>query len=104
MSEDVYIIFNRLLKIVIRNYSLANHEISVEHIKYSMKNIYENKEAFKFVFEQYYSDKRNPFTNAYSQFMNYYDTFGEKSFYLIAEGILVRTLQEKRTNDEYVVY
>ena len=102
--QDVYTTFDNLLKLVIKNYTITTHKMSIDHIAYSMKNIYENKDTFKFVFEHYYSDKRNPFISAYSQFMNCYDTFGEKTFYFIAEGIFLRKLNEKKTKNEFAVF
>lgn len=71
-----------------------------------MRILYRNKESFKYIFERYYSHSLNPFTNAYCDFMNWYNNGNEVNevFYNIIKGILKRMINEKRQNNTYAFF
>jgi hypothetical protein len=97
MEEKVYDSFHKLVLLLVRTYRVSRHASNVNEIARSMKSIYQNKKAFEYTFERFYSEPKNPFTTAYHQFMNYSQSGVmdfDDSIYLIADGILTRMLKE----------
>lgn len=81
-------------------------EDDINRLVYTMKVIYKNPEAFKYTFERYYSHPHNPFTNAYCDFMNWYNNghgFNE-IFYNVIKGILKRLIKEEKEKDNYTIF
>jgi hypothetical protein len=105
--EKVYKNFSQLIIIILNKYTKKIHEKAVDDIMLSMKIIYKDNNIFKYVFERFYSNGLNPFLTAYSEFMNYKSNNNyelDNIFYLIADGILVRSLKEKITNNLLIVF
>ena len=105
MVEQARILFDKVVATVVRNYKVQRNQFFINEISVAVKNIYNDPNLFKYIMETYYADNRNPFTNAYSQFMNSLkDTPLEQLFYEISRDILYRLLQEKNTNNKYIVF
>ena len=116
--EKVYKNFNQLIIIILNKYTKkitiplkgslkGSHEKAVDDIMLSMKIIYKDDDIFKYVFERFYSNRLNPFLTAYTEFMNYKSNNNyelDNIFYLIADGILVRSLKEKMSNNVLIVF
>jgi hypothetical protein len=104
--ERVYEKVEHLIKSVVDAHTQERHARSIMMIEMSLRNLYTNQDIFKKVMERYYSDPRNPFTTAYSQFMNYLDSGInlDEIYWEIAECILLRRLKEKQTGNIYTVF
>jgi len=106
MDEEIYESFNDLVNLLVNNYTSSTRNVAIHEIIISMRILYENKESFEYTFQRYYSDNRNPFTTAYSHFMNCIhscmDT--EESFLEVSTGILNRLIEEKITKNKYTVF
>jgi hypothetical protein len=106
MVDSVHKKFDKFICSTVRRYKPSKHNELVIEIKDYISLLYENQETFKYIFERYYSDNRNPFTTAYHQFMNY-TTSGtevENAIYFIAEGILERTIKETVSGYAYITF
>ena len=105
MEHDVYETFNDLINTMIDTYTYSGHDFSVDSLSKTMKKMYNNHTLFKYTFEKFYSNARNPFITAYHEFMNLkeYETDLEDVFYIISEGILLRMLKERKYN-EFIVF
>ena len=103
--EKVYTIFSELLCVIVDEYTYQNHDFYVSEISIAVKNLYINKNTFKYTMERYYAHNSNPFTTAYSQFMNNLNvmTF-DKCIDNISSSLLFRLLKEKQTDNEFVVF
>ena len=69
--EYEYAKYRDFLNSVVSNYRFSRRSVIICQLSVKMKRIYETPEVFEYVFEKVYSCARNPFTTAYSQFMNF---------------------------------
>ncbi len=103
--EKVYNIFTEILCVIVDDYTHQNHNYFVNEIVIAVKNVYSNKKIFKYVMERYYANHRNPFTTAYSQFMNNLGVMTlDECINDISHGLLSRLLKEQQTGNEFVVF
>jgi len=102
--EKVYISFTEIIDLIV-NSGGAFSPRNIIKVTNTIKSIYKNEEIFKFVFEQIYSDPKNPFTTAYYEFMIFkqsgYDL--DDICYTLAENILIRRYNEKKSG-EYITF
>ena len=99
--EKVYTIFKDLVETIVIRYTRERHNRSVGYISSSLKSIYKNKECFEYTLNLFYADSRNPFTTAYSQFMNEINE-NDNIFWTVSENILMRRVMER--GNEYAVF
>ena len=103
--EEASILFHLIMDTIVETYTRSQDEFYINEVVLAIKNIYVDKDLFKYIMEQYYSDNRSPFINAYNDFMNNFSCMDiEVLFYTISKGILYRLIREQRTNNEYIVY
>ena len=99
--EKVYTIFEEMVTALVIRYTRERHNRSVRYISKSLKSIYKNKECFEYTLNLFYADFRNPFTTAYSQFMNEVNE-NDDVFWTVSENILMRRVME--LGNEYAVF
>ena len=106
MDHDrAYFLFDNIIHTLVDNYTHNFNEFYINEVVIAVKNIYIDKKLFKYIMEQYYSDSRNPFTTAYSQFMNKINqTPLDELFYDISRDILYRLIRENRADNDYIVF
>jgi hypothetical protein len=104
--------FDDLLLLCIKKYYIfKNNKVKYEKYIYilviEMKNIYENTDDFKTIFENYYCDDKSPFITAYRQFTNYIlnsEHSIDESYYIICRDIIYRKILEMKNNNELVCF
>ena len=103
--EKIYFKLEELIVALVESYSVSRHHRSVNIIEENLRRIYKFKDVFQYILERFYADPRNPFTTAYSRFMNFLDSGldPEEIFFDIAENILLRRAKEQEKG-EYVVF
>ena len=110
MNEFIYKEFDVLVHLLIEEYqdteTKESYQAIVKQFTVSIKQLYKNKETFQYVLERYYSNAQNPFTTAYHDFMNWYNSGNEPEFLFkkIADGILRRLIFENMEHSIYTIF
>jgi hypothetical protein len=110
MNEFIYKEFDELVHLLIEEYfqekTNSYYKKIVKKLSNSIKQLYKNKEIFEYVLEKYYSQPLNPFTSAYHDFMNLYNSGNqaEDLFIKISDGILRRLIYEKLEKDIFTIF
>lgn len=118
LNEFVYKEFDTLVYLLIEEYQNESSENEsqqnknkryrnmVKELTVSIKVLYNNKELFQYILERYYSSPLNPFTTAYHDFMNWYNSGNEPNdlFRKIADSILRRKIYENINENIHTIF
>jgi hypothetical protein len=84
---------------------VGDYKFKLKKIKKLLSELLETPEIFKYIFERVYSDRRNPFTTSYHNFMSNIEAGmdTQEAIELLAQEIITRRIQEKKYG-KFVVF